>query len=273
MTGFTLGRRIDPGYRTNLWVIIASAAVVIAGRVIFGSLSGGAGLGAGFFLCWALARELDPLHDYSAFVSGGIFLLFFPFYDGIDIGVLFWLLLILRMVSGICGKIPSFIDISSLSGLTVYLAFSGRTSLYMLLLAVAFVMAYGRYKEARKFAFAALFPASVFIILFFCGWEFGGGSVLADHQVPLWLALSAFALPAFSFLHLRKDDSGIVDDLGAPLESGWVLLSILFYMLASLLLAVSGKTALMTLVNLFAAMAGVVIFGLFARIFRSGTKS
>ncbi len=199
MTGFTLGRRIDPGYRTNLWVIIASAAVVIAGRVIFGSLSGGAGLGAGFFLCWALARELDPLHDYSAFVSGGIFLLFFPFYDGIDIGVLFWLLLILRMVSGICGKIPSFIDISSLSGLTVYLAFSGRTSLYMLLLAVAFVMAYGDTRRRGSLPLP-LFSRHLFSLSCF----FAGGNSAGVPSLPIIRCPCGWPCPLLPFLHFRS---------------------------------------------------------------------
>ncbi len=95
-----MARKVDVRYKTNLWLVIITVLVVAVAWLLTGSALKGAGLGGGFFFCWALARELDPVHDLSAFVAGGIYLLATSIYDGIDPGVLFWLLLLLEKLTG-----------------------------------------------------------------------------------------------------------------------------------------------------------------------------
>jgi hypothetical protein len=260
MRFFTLGRRIDPAYRTNRWVIVSFAVITIAGWILFGSFAGGAGLGAGFFLCWALAREIDPLHDISAFVSGGIFLSFFFLYDGLDFGVLFWLLLLLRMISGICGKKPTLVDILFLFGLTGYLAGSGRNSIYVVLLAAALAISYVRYGKDRKFLYAATVFGLILPFAVFGGWGFARGSIFGNLLWSSRLILPVFVVLAFGLLYFRKMDGLVPDDTGQPLDGKQVRLASLFFVIAVFCLAVFERITLMTFLNLLSAIAGVVIF-------------
>jgi len=257
---FTLGRKLDPGYRTNLWVIVFSAVIAIAGWMLFDSVSKGAGLGAGFFLCWAIAREIDPLHDISAFVSGGIFLSFFFIYDSLDFGVLFWLLLLLRLISGICGKVPTLVDILFLSVLTGYLVCSGRNIIYVVLFAAALAISYVRYGKDRKFLYAATVFGLILPFAVFGGWGFARGSIFGNLLWSSRLILPVFVVLAFGLLYFRKMDGLVPDDTGQPLDGKQVRLASLFFVIAVFCLAVFERITLMTFLNLLSAIAGVVIF-------------
>lgn len=73
----SLGRPLDPRYKTNLLILILAVVAGMAGvGVALYDQRGpivaiGIGLLAGMLtvLTWALARELDPQHDYAAFVG------------------------------------------------------------------------------------------------------------------------------------------------------------------------------------------------------------
>ena len=260
---FTLGRKIDPSYRTNLCVVIASLAISLAGWILFEVFSKGFGLGAGFFLCWALAREIDPLHDVSAFVSAGIFLSFFFLYDAMDFGVLFWLLLLLRMISGICGKNPTPVDILFLYGLTGYLAFSGQNIIYLILLAVALLIAYVRYGKDLKFLYGATVSVLTLSFMAFHGWSLASGSIFENLLLSSRLILLISVLLSFSLLYFRKMDGLVPDDKGQPLDGKQFRLASLYYVFALFSLAFFEKITLMTFLNLLSVIAGVVLYALF----------
>ena len=75
-----LARAVDIKYPTNLAVVILSGFVFFAagifqwadGLQLLAALGAGFSLGLTFFLAWALAREIDPDQEYSAFLSAGM---------------------------------------------------------------------------------------------------------------------------------------------------------------------------------------------------------
>ena len=77
----SIGRPVDRRYPTNRAIASLTLVVAILGFAIrrltgthpLESFLGGITLAIGFFLACAIARELDPDHDFSSFVAAGAF--------------------------------------------------------------------------------------------------------------------------------------------------------------------------------------------------------
>lgn len=268
MAWFALGRKLDPRYKTNLWISVASAAVVIFAWPSTGSFSSGLGLGAGFFLCWALAREIDPLNDLSAFVSAALFLVCAPLYDGIDLAVLFWVLLLLRLMSGICGKVPAPLDFATLFGLSGYLAWSKESSLFLIFLVLALFFAHWRYGGRRQTgaALLAAIPLSVAGVLLRSTWRVG----LLPGVPMAFGGVAATVFLGFTVAEMRRRERTASDDLGNPLDMKWVALSVVFLVLLLSAFWAFGGVTIMTRLNLLSSFAGVFFFDLVVRFRERG---
>lgn len=262
MKGFSLARKVDVRYRSNLWLVIITVLVIAASWLLTGSALQGAGLGGGFFMCWALARELDPAHDLSAFVAGGIYLLAASIHDGLDLGALFWMLLLLRLISGICGKTPTNLDILSVLGLTVYLVYSRQNTLYLFLVTLALIFAWYRYEKDRRFGAAAILSGVLSLFGIFLWLPEPGTLFMLNLPLVLLTVFSLLFLGTAHSVELRNDKR-IEDDLGAPLKTRWIRLSQLFYSTAVLMLLLLEKLSNTTCFLLFAVMAGILAFRLF----------
>lgn len=129
----SLGRPLDPAYTSNRG-IAAFSALVLAGAVVIEALRGRPILSAlvfGFvtaitvFLAWALARELDPDHDVSAFLAAGFALVgvWVAYPPGL-LG-LFLILLLFRIVNRSTGLPARPIDSAVVSLLATFLTWSG----------------------------------------------------------------------------------------------------------------------------------------------------
>jgi len=124
-----IGRPVDPRYPTNLAIAIVTLLVTVAGaawRWLEGAalLDGAAwGIGAGLavFLAWALARELDPDHDMSAFVGAGLVLVALPFLGLPQLLPLFWMMLAVRIVNRTVGLPARPLDSLAVLGLGLWL--------------------------------------------------------------------------------------------------------------------------------------------------------
>lgn len=76
-----IGRPVDPTYRTNrIILILTPIAALVAGVLAFmnnnellPALGTAVLVAIGTFLTWALAREIDPDHEWSAFVSTALY--------------------------------------------------------------------------------------------------------------------------------------------------------------------------------------------------------
>lgn len=108
-----LGRPVDPSYRTNLIIlilipvlgIVAGAYSFISSNEIMIALQAALWTALAVFQSWAIAREIDPDNDYSAFVAVAVmviamFLLDFPAFSII---ALFVTMMGLRLTNRIVG--------------------------------------------------------------------------------------------------------------------------------------------------------------------------
>lgn len=216
---FTLGRKIDPRNKTNLIIIICTFAAFIIGWLLTTELISGFYIGGTVFVTWALSRDVDPAHSYSAFVAVALTLtnlLYIETIEQTQILALFWLILILRAVNGITGKTLTLVDILLALGFTVFLSFNQANSLYMFVFVLAMAGLY-RIGERQKVVLAAGLLAFVLVIVQML---FMHRLTLAafDEQDPVTLILIAVAVLSavlFWFISRRvcKDDQGNQADL------------------------------------------------------------
>lgn len=125
--------------RQNLIIVLLATAGALSGWALTNDGLLGLYLGSGVFLSWALARETDPAHPNSAFVAAGLSFLTFLTPDSFQAVLIFWLLLLLRVVNGITGKKLTLIDLFTTFGFTVFLALTRENSLFLLIFVLAMV--------------------------------------------------------------------------------------------------------------------------------------
>lgn len=151
---FTLVRKIDLNYTTNRIIVIISLLVAGTGYLITKDMRSSLYLGGGTFLTWALAREVDPKHEYSAFLCAAISLINIFYYKNIELLIIFWILLLIRIVSAITGKKITIVDVLSVVGLSIFLSISNQNIVYLIpcLLAVISLMIFnGKIKISLAF--------------------------------------------------------------------------------------------------------------------------
>ncbi|MFW5886144.1 MAG: hypothetical protein ACOCUL_00165 [Bacteroidota bacterium] len=158
-----LGRPLDSKYPTNkaisaiiiISILVGMSIEWISGAAWYSGLFKGIGVGLSIFFAWAIARELDPDHDYSAFVVvflsiGGIILWSQPGFLQ-----LFWILLASRTVNRTTGLHANVLDSILVTGLNFWLVWEGNWP-YGLLTVFVFLLdahLFPRLKKQYIFAF------------------------------------------------------------------------------------------------------------------------
>ncbi len=259
MGGFTLGRKIDLSYKTNFWLVVVTVPIFVLGWLITGEVVNGLSFAVGFFLCWALTRELDPANELSAFVAGGIFLLGTPLFDGVEMVILFWMILLVRFISKICGKNPTYFDLLTVTAITIFLLFSRGSSVFVLLFTIALISAYYRYQKKSVLGKFALFSLGVFL-----------GSLFFDFITPGYLftlnielsfsIIFALLILGGGVLWLVEEKEEIRDDLGEFLEPGWIRLGQVFFLISFWFLLFFENLSFSTYFTLFSVMLGVFLY-------------
>ncbi len=126
----SIGRALDPEYPTNRAIAILTILVMLAGTLVQ-LLSGEAwgqsilwGVQAGItvFLAWALCRELDPDHPIVAFVATALALVALYVWGLPQLGAVFWLIILTRVVNRTVGPPAGVLDILGLLGLAGWLS-------------------------------------------------------------------------------------------------------------------------------------------------------
>lgn len=254
---FTLGRKIDFSYQTNKIIVILSILIALIGWLVTGRISAGLYIGAGVFLTWALSREVDPKHEHSAFLAAGFSLLNLLYYENIQLLVIFWIILLMRLVNGITGKEPTAFDIFSVLGLTVYLSFNMESSIYLIgfILAMALLI---RVKENSRMALIAGGISLLFFIVesFFMKYL----SIRAiDYSNPINIFASlAFLISFIAWNFLSKGK--IEDDIGNIMKRSRVLAGQIIYSIAIILLFFFGTIGLNNLIIYLSVIVGVSIY-------------
>jgi uncharacterized membrane protein YjjP (DUF1212 family) len=263
-----LGRTpIDPSYPTNLAIGALTLLVAIAGAILR-LLSGAAllesvqwGIGAGLvvFLTWALGRELEPDHDLSAFVGAGLVLIAQLIFESPSLLVIFWLLLILRIVNRTVGLPAKPLDSLGVLGLSAWLAWQGYW-MVGLVAAVGFLLDGLLSPPLRHHLFVSglAFVATLILSVFH--------GDIAMESGPTTAVVIASAVMAGLFLVViatSRESQAVGDATGKPLSPRRVQAGQFLALLTALLLAWwAGASGMVALLPLWAAMTGVGLYRL-----------
>jgi hypothetical protein len=262
-----LGRSLDPRYPPNL-AIGALSLVVGAAGVAANLLSGGAlregvlwGIGAGFgvFLTWALARELDPAHDLSAFAGTGLAIAALLAFDLPALVPIFWLLVVLRVVNRTVGPPARPVDTLAVLGLGGWLTWQGNW-IAGLVTALAFLLDGLLTNPLRYhlvlsgFAFAGTLVLSVI-----------RGDIAMDSGPTMPVMISSVVTAGLFLVVVgtSREVRAVGDATGEPLDARRVQAAQLLALLTALLYAWwEGATGVEALWPLWAAMVGVALYRL-----------
>jgi hypothetical protein len=270
----TVGRSIDPNSPTNC-AIAALVAIIALGGTVF-RLFGGVGLvqsatwgiaaGLGIFLAWALGRELDPDHDLSAFVGAGLALLGLVFFGLPDLGLLFWVLVLMRIVNRAVGLPAKLTDSLLFVGLGGWLTWQGNW-VFGLMTALAFFLDSRLSRPHRRHLFFAGIAFVVTVILLFIN-----GRVLGKDRLSLPAMLAVFGMSALfvpvvvASRRLRSVD----DEASKPLDPKRVQAAQVMALLTAIQIALwSGNPGVVSLIPLWAAVLGAALYSVFVAGYRS----
>ncbi len=274
----TIGRPIDLNYPTNRAVAILSSLVLV-GATLLQRVSGlpwiqsalwGAQAALSVFLAWALCRELDPDHAMSAFVAfalalGGLCLWGLP-----SLAVLFWIILIVRVVNRTVGLPAGILDSLAVLALGLWLSVQGNWG-YGLITALAFLLdAQLPIRAPRQVVFAILGVLGTVITAIL------EGAVPSDGAPSLWGGLIALGASAL-FLPVMVESRRIStqgDRTGEPLEPIRVQAAQALALLVGMETAVLGGVgAVGSLMPLWAAVLGASLTWLYRALKRSDRSS
>jgi hypothetical protein len=182
----SLARPLDLTYPTNKAIAVLSLLVFGGGGTlvwmagsssVLGSVSKGFIAALAFFLAWAIARELDPDYDLSAFVAAGLALIGMIFWGLPRILVLLWVLLMARLVNRTTGLPARRLDSVALLVLAGWLTFTG--SIFVgLITALAFFLDSRLPKPQHQHVlFAGMQMLIVGISVYVNGFAVGDGTV------------------------------------------------------------------------------------------------
>jgi hypothetical protein len=196
-----IGRPLDLKYPGNWDIFFLTLAVTVFGigfQLIWGpggfqTVLWGLGAGLSVFLTWALGRELDPDHVVSDFIAAGLTLVGLFIWGIPDLGLLFWVLIGVRILNRTTGKAPTVLDSLFFIGLGAWLSYQGSWIAGLLTAAVLLVDSFLPQGKRRQIVLAVVsLGASTGALIF--SRNFKTGMNLS------WEAAAAALLAALVFL-------------------------------------------------------------------------
>jgi hypothetical protein len=271
-----LGRPIDPNYPTNraiaaLTIVIiggGTAVQLLMGTAWLQSIQWGVGAGLSVFLAWALARELDPDHDLSAFWGAGLMLIGLFFFDLPSLLMLLWLLIVLRILNRTSGLSARVLDSLALLVLGGWLTWQGQW-VAGLMTTVAFGLdgwLVAPLKRHRFFSGLAL-VATVTLAVF-------NGNIAMESGPSLPTVAAAVVISGLFVLVIlaAREIESVGDKTGERLNPRRVQAGQIVALVAALLAAGwEGKLGVVALLPLWAATFGAALYqlGLLAGTWRA----
>lgn len=186
--------------------------------------------------------------------------------DTIQAILIFWLLLLLRMVNGITGKKLTLLDVLSTLGFTIFLSFTQENSLYLLL----FILATISLRVIGKQSKTVLLSGSLASLLFIGQTVFLNppASVTLnelDYVTGSLLVLTILSVPLFWRLSKMK----IMDDKGQAADSSRIFSSQLIYSTTVILFTLSGSLTINDQLIYLAVVSGLIFYHLRVTLFTS----
>lgn len=256
---FTLAREIDFSYKTNKWITIASLVVAVLGAIITQSAKSGLYIGLGTFLTWAIAREVDPKHEYSAFFAAGISLVNLFYFQKIEILNIFYILLFLRLVNGISGKKASLLDIFIVFALGLLLTLDKKNSIYLIPF-ISGVMSIKRIEGKNKIIQGILIITSlIFLVESLAYGYFGFKEIDFSNIMNISIVVASFIFIIWNnFIKIE----GTLDDKGEPVNDKKIRSSQMLYGSTILLFFLFADISLNNLIIYFSVMFGIIVYSL-----------
>lgn len=195
-----LGRPLDPKYPPNLAIAVTTCAVILGGffvhlfqtGILGKSILWGIGSGLYVFLAWALCREIDPDHDLSAFAAAAFTLIALFIWGFYGLGILFWLLLAIRIVNRITGLPATILDSAALLGLGAWVTFHTNWGYGALTIAAFALDSCLEPRHRRQIIFTSL--SAVITISAVCQTEAGFDFIFNQENLGIIVAASAVFL-------------------------------------------------------------------------------
>lgn len=254
---FTLARKIDFNYMTNKIILAVSALAALVGYFVIGDIKSGIYIGLGTFLTWVLAREVDPKHDYSAFVCVGGSLINIFYYEKINLLVLLWMVLFLRLLNGITGKKLTALDLFTVLGLSIYLSIDFKNSIYLAPF-ISSIMTLNRLEKKSNLTMIAFIIAiGVFLLESFYFKMFQFQVIDFSNKLNVAIIAGTFIFSVWiNFIKIK----GVKDDLGNPINETRVRAGQMLFSNTVLLLLIFGGISLNNLIIYTAVMLGVISY-------------
>lgn len=267
---FNLGRNIDFAYKTNKIIVIVSIVVAALGWILTGNVWSGLYIGGGSFLTWALSREIDPKHDYSSFLAVGFSLLNLFYFENIQLLIIFWVLLLIRIASGITGKESTAFDIFSVLGLTIYISINYNNSIYLIIFVLAMAFIFKIRQKRNVIVLASLISLGFFIAesFFMSSLSFNYINYINSMSI---LTITILCLSFILFWFLSKDE--IRDDRGNVVKGSRILASQSLYSAAVLLLFFFGGININNLIVYLSVIVGVTIYYIVFKVLKKNNGS
>jgi MFS family permease len=266
-----IARPIDPNYPTNRAIALITLAVIVGGAIfqlivggqLVQSISWGIAAGLAVFLAWALARELDPDHDLSAFVAAGLALMGLLFLDWPGLTALFWMIVLLRIVNRTAGLPARILDSLLVLGLGSWLTWQGEW-IYGLMTALAFFLDSQLSPSHRRHLLFAAIALIVTVALFFFSGNMSQAGQLSSSVVLAALVMAALFVPV---IIASRELTTVSDQTNEPLNPRRVQAAQGIALLSAILMAWwNGYTGFASLMPLWAAMVGISLYRLFVLI-------
>ncbi|WP_107994715.1 hypothetical protein [Trichococcus paludicola] len=254
---FTLGRKMDFSYKTNQMIVLSSVLAAATGWMLTSNVLSGVYIGFGVFLTWALVRELDPNHEYSAFLAAAFSLLNLLYYESVHLLVVVWILLLMRIVNGITGKELTTFDIFSVLGLTIYLSFNNGNSIYLMIVVLAMVFSIKTGEKTREAWVAIAISIGIVAVDRVFTNYLSFNSIDYSNAITLFVN-AVLGLSLILFWFLPKDETK--DDRGNSVNRFKRVASQILYSATVFLLFVFGGVSLNNLVIYLSAVLGATIY-------------
>lgn len=254
---FTLGRNMDFSYKKNQIIVLSSVLAAAVGWMFTSTVLSGVYVGFGFFLTWALVRELDPNHEYSALLAAAFSLLNLLYYENVQLLVVVWVLLLMRIINGITGKELTTFDIFSVLGLTTYLSFDNKNSIYLMIFVLAMVCSMKTGAKTREAWIASAISIGIVAVDRFFMNNLSFDRMDYSNAVTLFV-IAASGLSLILFWFLSKGETK--DDKGNSVNKSKLLASQILYSATLLFLFIFGGVSLNNLVIYLSAVSGATIY-------------
>jgi hypothetical protein len=267
-----IGRPLDPKDPTNIALVVLSTIVLIFSGSL--ALLGGTDLlealleavrsSVLFFLGWAIAREYDPDHPYSAFMAAFVILVASQIGYGGNLLFLAFLVLMLRYINRSTGIPATIIDLTAGWLLTAWLCWSLDWIVGVIGAAAFSLDAIRSEKRLIRYTFASLSLAAAVSGAF---WGQGDLNFVGVNNQVLALA-GGFMVLGLPLFRSDQEVKSVGDFDAQPLEKTRVQSAQLFYLASTVIIGLKlgvRSTGVMVLTG--SVIAATAVYYVFRLVF------